>query len=115
MRGKEFGYQVGAEKIFSIKLKVLSQEVDLPRKEDPWDRAAGAAIFARFEVLFEILVDNFLPGIFAPDRTHTQPDEFDYRSNGLRMQGIARAAEESFTCLILEASVICRLVQKSSP
>lgn len=62
MRGKKLGYQIGAEKIFPVELEMVSQEVDLVGEEDARDRAAVAAVFARPEILFEILVDKPLPG-----------------------------------------------------
>jgi len=61
MRGKKLGYQIGAEEIFPVELKIVSQEVDLVGEKDARDCAAVAAVFARPEILIEILVDKPLP------------------------------------------------------
>jgi len=62
MRGKKLGYEIGAEEIFPVELEMVSQEVDLVGEEDARDRAAVAAVFARPEILFEILIDTLLRG-----------------------------------------------------
>ena len=61
MWGKKLGYQIGAEKIFPAELEMVSQDVDLVGEEDSRDRAAVAAVFARPEILFEILIDEPSP------------------------------------------------------
>lgn len=63
MGGKKLGYQVIAEKTFPVDLEVVSQDVDLPGEEDARDPAAGAAVFARPEILFRILVNSSSPVI----------------------------------------------------
>ena len=59
---------------------MVSQEVDLVREEDARDRAAGAAIFTRLEILFEILVDKPSPYADLYGREEIRLYQ-DYRSN----------------------------------
>ncbi len=76
MRSKKLGYQIGAEKMFPVELEMVSEEVDLVGEEDSRDRAAVAAVFARPEILFEILVDK-------PPFPKSKPDAREASGDGL--------------------------------
>ncbi len=83
MRSKKLGYQIGAEKMFPVELQMVSEEVDLVGEEDSRDRAAVAAVFARPEILIEILVDKPLPEAAPnPNRSREKRLKLDYRDKG---------------------------------
>lgn len=56
MRSKQIGYEVLPEKLLSVEVKVVSQQIYLIREEYARDRAAGTAVVACSEISFRILV-----------------------------------------------------------